>query len=470
MIPSKRSGKFAAVATQTFFAALLATGCSSNSIRTPSEPIRAQDLASNWQILPYHVAVIPLRAEEVQVQNAGADSTVQIDLTEGLGKRGPNDITQQVVEVLEGNIFSKVTVLPNPSWDLGPEYHDSYWAAAAIECGADLVMDFDSLVYSKGVKSKARPISYLLYFTGPLELLFPDRNYKTEQATLAVTLFDGTRLRMPVGVRNIEGLREVLQGEGMEKRAAQLRAFNLYGEAHKVRQFRLQPEPIALHYADRLPMGSSGILRFWKSMIIPSAWLEKSTPRVSEDLSERFAMGLANDLAREIVGGDHEFILTPDATLAGFRYDARGATIEITDDFLVFSDRIEVNQESGGIGDGKVLFDGAEYQLELLPEGRKPEEVARPGVAAFQLTPRTAQPTGQYDMRIYVPIAAGSDVVRVATIGKRTPAESIQLQLVDGARNDRSQSWTHVLAPAERKAAQKLSAVGAVRAINPSRL
>ena len=452
------------LATGVVLACVLSS-CGLTSIHTPSEVISARELSPNWQELPYHVAVIPLLKSEVNGHGDPDSDEVKIDFVSELGTGGAADITKRVADALKGNVFSKVTVLSPPGDDmqLGSEFHDAYWAAAALEAGADLLMDFESLNYQASLKTKANPWSFPLYLAGPVELFFPDRKYSAQETTLAVTLFNTERLEVPGNVRSVRGLIDALGGGPEapvgENLLSELGSFHLQNTPGKLRQFRLQPDSVDLHYADRLPEGSSGIWRFWKSMLIPSAFLERNTDRVGETLSERFALGMANDLARAIVEGDHEFILKPFTEATGYEYDPRGAQVSLSGDFLILNHFVQIDGSSGGLStESKVIFNGENYAMQAFGSSQSPQSVAGPGIAALRLIPLPEMGPNAHKMEIHIPIAAGGSQTWEAGFGPKAHTDSLQLQLIDGARSERIQSWTHLLNEKDQMAAK--SAVG----------
>ncbi|MEM9696657.1 MAG: hypothetical protein AAGA56_29215, partial [Myxococcota bacterium] len=101
-----------------------------------------EDLPTDWNALPYHVAVVPLQARDVEATGEGGDRDdaafrYEIPASVSDATTGDDVVTRSLRDVLDDQAFQTVTVLAPPS----PEDYalieegglDAYWLAAARE-------------------------------------------------------------------------------------------------------------------------------------------------------------------------------------------------------------------------------------------------------------------------------------------------------------------------------------------------
>lgn len=445
-------------------AALLAS-CASY---TTSRPVEIDDASDDWRRLPYHVALIPIHAGETARSNAGAERNGAPfaysfrDLAhDAEGGAGPVDpVTESLVRVLQANTFSSVTVLPPPTTDelalLGDAGIDAYWAAAAREAKADLLLDVDSFEYPIRPDSHSKWYSYVLFLTGPLELLFPDRTYQFDDMSLGVTLYEVSELGGPLFPSRNE-LVEVMRtrgeggdlGEARERAADAVTDYALGSEGGVLRQFRVRPEDIEFRFGDRLGRGmDSG--SFWTSLFVPSTLLEKNSEHFSDEVTEVASLTLAQDLAREIAEGDYEYIVRPRTAVGDLTFDAQGAS-------LVRSGRVPdaLELRAGirnpqNIGPPRLRIGAAEYDVRFVEDLTQfPISWADVEADLGPMTlPAYIEPTPEredgMDHQLIV-LVPGPDHVSVgdAALADGAPADVVQLFLTEGSGNrTRSQSWT----------------------------
>lgn len=450
----------------------LASCASYTTERTPE----LLDKPSDWEPLPYHVAVIPVDERDVVRTGdgegrSGAGFAFQfqdVDRAEGEAIGAADPITASLEEVLTANSFQQVTVLPRPTEAqyevLGDDGLASYWVAAAREAKADLLLSVDAFSYPEKPQSSAELLSFALFLAGPVELLFPDREYKLDGVTLEASLYDLQGLNAP-DFETIAMLMEHLEGDNsLEASAKAQRASNIQdfqfepvrGGAIQgtLREFIVSPPDIKFRFGDRLG-GGPGKLSFWTSIFIPSAWLQRGSDSFSERLTADTSLVLAQDLAREIVEGDFKYVVGR-SNRQGLVLDARHARLERmagTNEVLKLTAKIRASDQALAYPEVRILDQSYAIALDADQRtlgSRLAQEVksAAADGEVFGTIRDLAVPADGFEQELLLYLPAPMEVSLQRTgldpISDLVPIETIQLSLGEdlGSQGVRPKSWT----------------------------
>lgn len=430
-----------------------------------ARPMELSDKPEDWRALPYHVALVPVDAAEVNSMEVGADrKCAPFDYTFGGAHEAGGDlVTRTLRDVLAGDAFHRVTVLTPPTAAEYSQLEDgglaAYWLAAAREVNADLLLDVDSFSYPVKPRSKGELLSYALFLAGPVELLFPDREYKFDEVDLAVTLYDVAGLR-GVGVTSRDALMGLVEADASGEdeisevdrdRLRAARAFELGAAGGVLRQFRVSPADLKFRFGDRLGAGpSSG--SFWTSLIIPSALLQREAEDFSARLTNDATIALAQDLAREIIEGDFEYIVRPRAKQKGLLFDATSATLarsEEVEGFLELRAPVQLPttrdllEPNVRLGDRSWTIDLVRGEVADL--ATRARQAAQDGSALAIARPLGG--TGVYDQELLVLVPAESNLMQAsygADLSPAAPLDTFQIELTEdlATGGDAKQSWT----------------------------
>ncbi|QDV04589.1 hypothetical protein Poly30_00800 [Planctomycetes bacterium Poly30] len=482
--PSGSSRTKLSVASLAALAVLPLVSCVSY---TTERPLKLTGAPADWQPLPYHVAVIPMDESKVQVLPDGVDRQgapfafdfQPLGAASGQSRDEHSLLTLRLCEVLEANAFSTVKVLPRPTVE---EYEalssagllPSYWVAAAREARADLLLDVDSFSYPVKPESRANLLSFALFLAGPVELFFPDRSYSFEGVNLEASLYDIEGLEAPRYFSTAQLLRTLeLAGtdgeEGSVASDAIARASDFQFEPVQggtiqgtLRQFIVSPDPLEFRFGDRLGGGPSKPA-FWTSVLIPSAWLQQDSGAFSEKLTNDTAIALAQDLAREIVEGDHAYIVGRPSSASGLLFDAKTASLTRSESMDgVLELHANIRRPASAFDRPQVRVMGKTYSIDFRTGA--PALAPMPGPDLRSAVLASAQEgrvlgdlqavdglDGRYDQSITLYLPAPTEVgVRGAStslfpsLSPLVPLESVQLILGEdlGSRGFREKSWT----------------------------
>ncbi|MEM8711623.1 MAG: hypothetical protein AAGG01_11775 [Planctomycetota bacterium] len=435
------------------------------------------DKPADWEPLPYHVAVIPVAKGDVVRTDEGADRSgagfafqfQDVVRADGAADSVGDPITASLEQVLTANSFQEVTVLPRPTEAqyavLGEEGLASYWVAAAREAKADLLLSVDAFSYPEKPRSSAELLSFALFLAGPVELFFPDREYKLDGVRLDASLYDLQGLDAP-DFESIAKLMNHLDGGGeleataKAQRASNIRDFQfepVRGGAIQgtLRVFIVSPPDIKFRFGDRLG-GGPGKLSFWSSVLIPSAWLQRDSDSFSERLTADTSLVLAQDLAREIVEGDFEYIVGSRRNRQGLVLDARTARLERmegTNDVLKLTAKIRANDQELAYPEVRIM--DRMYAISLDADqrsvGSQLAQNVRSAAADGEVFGTIQTLAGVEDgfaqeLQLYLPAPKemGLRPVSDQGISELVPLESIQLSLGEdlGSQGVRPKSWT----------------------------
>ncbi len=453
---------------------LLAVLSSSCASYTTARSAKLDDVPDAWSRLPYHVAIIPANNSIVTGTDEGNDrngSPFQFEF-DGLTESGGDILTQSLSGTLSKNTFRKVTVLqpPTPSEYafLGDDLMPTYWVAAAREAQADLLLEVESFTHPVKPKSRAKPLSFLLYLFGPVELLFPDREYSFDGVNLAVSLYDMASVEAPAFssraalTQMVEStVRQTAEPE-QARTIDEAARFRLAGGAGTLRQFRLTPGDLSYRFGDRLGK-SAASASFWTSILIPSALLAKNSSSFSERVTRDAALALGHDLARDIVDGDFEYIVRPSGPRDGLLFDARDATLARSGAMKgVLELRARVRMPSASIDRPAVWVAGREYQIlfESSVGVGSLEPLVRSSIENGYAVGMTSPLAGEDEefrqlLTVYLPDPTALAVSGGGTLpasfpmaqieaADDAPIDVVQLRLGErlGALGNRARSWT----------------------------
>ncbi len=462
-------------------AAMAFSSCASY---TTDRPEKMVDMPADWQPLPYHVAVVPFDSSKVEALPDGKDRSgapFSFDFkplsADSEADRSDFDLlTERLEGVLETNAFRKVTVLPRPS---AVEYDalfaagllPSYWVAAAREAEADLLLDIDSFSYPVKPKSRAELLSFALFLAGPVELLFPDREYYFEGVNLEASLYDIEGLDAP-RYRDRRHLLKTVELAGSDAAdgavasdalatASDFQFEPIQGGAIQgtLRQFIVSPPSMKFRFGDRLG-GGPGRLSFWTSVFIPSAWLQRDSDAFAERLTDDTAIALAQDLAREIVEGDYAYIVGPARSATGLLFDAKTANLRASETMEgVLELTARIRRPATAFDRPQVRVMGRTYsiafQADPLPPGAALQKmvIQRAGdeTVLGSMVPVGDSSEGfDQAMTLYLPapMEVGAYSASFADLSPLVPIDSVQLSLGEdlGSRGFREKSWTFDLA------------------------
>ncbi|MEO1695803.1 MAG: hypothetical protein AAFU73_00820 [Planctomycetota bacterium] len=432
---------------------------------TTSRPVELPDMPDSWDPLPYHVAIVPLRGDEVRVVSTDdrSGASLDYDFADSISEIGHDPITINLRDALATNVFSYVTVLEAPDADvlqsLEPDELDAYWLAASQEVQADLILDVDSFVFETVPDSRSLPQSFFLFLTGPFELLFPDREYNFDGMTLGLSLYDVSRLAQHADFEASDRatLKGLLAGAGGDTDSAreddQVRGFRFADTNAVVREFRVQPNDLPVRFGDRLGKGPAS-LSFWKTLVWPSPWLETENPGFDERLSTDAALALAQDLAREVIEGDHDFIVFPSMNVAGLLLDSTSVEVENASDVRgAVVIRAPIRRPRGQWGESFIALGGMRYPVRVVERLSDASAIVRdqrlPAALVTEFASDNAASDLAHEIAIYVPNQLIQAVPSSASVGSDSVAAGsrIQLSLSEDVRGfDESQSWTFDLA------------------------
>ena len=479
-----RSPSTASIALPHWLALGAVMALSSCASYTTDRPEKLVNVPSDWQPLPYHVAVIPFDASKVKALADGSDRSgaafefefkpLAADSEED---RGDFDLlTERLQGVLGTNAFRKVTVLPRPS---AFEYEalfaagllPSYWVAAAREAEADLLLDIDSFSYPVKPRSRAELLSFALFLAGPVELLFPDREYYFDGVNLEASLYDIEGLDAPryrdrqhllgtVALASSDGDDGSVANDALAT-ASDFQFEPIQGGAIQgtLRQFIVSPPSMKFRFGDRLG-GGPGKLSFWTSIFIPSAWLQRGSSAFSERLTDDTAIALAQDLAREIVEGDYAYIVGPARSATGLLFDAKTASLEASPSMEgVLELKARIRRPATAFDRPQVRVMGRTYSIAFQPGVLTPNtslrtqvfERASADTVMASMTPATDSSEGfDQEMTLYLPSPkeVGVFSASFSELSPLVPLDSVQLSLGEdlGSRGFREKSWTFDLA------------------------
>lgn len=278
--------------------AALAVGCASRGIRD-QEP------------LPFHVAVVPVQVEKVELiqvdENKRAKVALEID-----GAR----LSQVMTEALDGKAFARASLMQLPDEAGAGAPPGDLWVAQARALGADLILETD-LEYDEDVSTEINDRFWLnlplFLLGGPATWFVNDRSY-------------GFQVQIRAYVYDVAAA--VRQGDVLDPDS---RVFFLDREVKEV----------SLDFLDRADGAGSYLL----SILIPSGFLAKNSKNVSEEL--------------ELAIGDQLSTSLNDAMR-----DRSPELIE-SDKLVAFHpEDLELRQE-----DGEYYLEG-EMVLDLRPESR----------------------------------------------------------------------------------------------------
>lgn len=462
-------------------AALLFSSCAAYTTKRPE---KLADMPVDWQPLPYHVAVVPFDSSKVEALPEGDDRSGAAFSFEFKPLAAASDedrgdfdlLTERLQGVLEANAFRKVTVLPRPT---ASEYEalfaagllPSYWVAAAREAEADLLLDVDSFSYPVKPKSSAELLSFALFLAGPVELLFPDREYELDGVNLEASLYDIEGLDAPRyrDRRHLLGTVELASSDGADgtvasdalATASDFQFEPIQGGAIQgtLRQFIVTPPSMKFRFGDRLG-GGPGRLSFWTSLFIPSAWLQRDSAAFAERLTDDTAIALAQDLAREIVEGDYAYIVGPVRSATGLLFDAKTATLNASESMKgVLELKARIRRPATAFDRPQVRVMGRTYsiafQTSTLAPGTSLQNTvlqrAEQDTVIASMRPVSNSRDG-FDQALTLYLPAPSEVgafsASFTELSPLVPLDSVQLSLGEdlGSRGFREKSWTFDLA------------------------
>jgi hypothetical protein len=312
--------------------ALVACGCASNR--------SAQEVEG---LLPFHVAVIPLGAEDVRT---GIDEVTEHDASEFEIELESGRISEAVQRSLDETLFTVATLLERPS-SPGDLADDEYWIEQAREIGADLLLECHALKYERWVTShKINLYSSslpLFLLGGPFVYFINDRAYAVD-ARVSVTLYDVNPILAavdePGAVAEID-------------RALMIQSFD--GRADDVR----------VNFLDRTDFDDLGA--YGASLVMPTGFLAKSNETVRAVVIDQAIESMGKNVADAI--SDHASeILEPDPRLARFFLDVKTIRTRRTAEGGVRFDAEVVLHRSKDVDalDSALLYvDGDAYEVDI---------------------------------------------------------------------------------------------------------
>ena len=246
--------------------------------------------------LPFHVAVVPLGAEDVtEVEPMGAPARASDETS----KRGSRDdltlrldadtISSEVARELDGEVFTLASLLEPPPD--GVDVDDTYWIEGAERAGADLLLYCERLHYVPSAST--RRINFLssslplFLLGGPFVYFIDDRDY-TVDAQLSARLIDLNRVGwdLPRAGERLELGRRVAHGT-----------------------FDARPDPVRLNFTQRVESGDLGA--WGASVVIPTGFLEIANATVEAAVTREASASLGRNLGHQIRGRARE-ILQPE--------------------------------------------------------------------------------------------------------------------------------------------------------------
>ena len=477
------SSPVAAIQPVRWLALCAAVALSSCASYTTDRPEKLVDAPADWEPLPYHVAVVPFDSSKVEALPDGAQrsgAAFAFDFkplgADSEEERGEFDLlTGRLQGVLETNAFRKVTVLPRPSVT---EYEalsaagllPSYWVAAAREAEADLLLDVDSFSYPVKPKSRAELLSFALFLAGPVELLFPDREYYFDGVNLEASLYDIEGLDAPryrdrqhllgtVALARSDAADGSIASDALAT-ASDFQFEPIQGGAIQgtLRQFIVSPPSMKFRFGDRLG-GGPGKLSFWTSIFIPSAWLQRDSSAFAGRLTDDTAIALAQDLAREIVEGDYAYIVGPARSATGLLFDAKTARLTESPSMEgVLELKARIRRPATAFDRPQVRVMGRTYAIAfqtapVSPNATFRNEIIRRAAEETVMGSMTSVTNAEgfdQEMTLYLPAPSEVGVYSAsfAELSPLVPLDSVQLSLGEdlGSRGFREKSWTFDLA------------------------
>lgn len=429
-----------------FALVLLLSGCRSSG-----------SAQSTVQVLPFHVAIappLPTAFENRTLTSELEDGEQQpflVDLEDFATSEDPQervDVAAAIAAQLEGELFSKVTVLPEAPDEASSQ---TWYVDQARACHADLLLTINELSFDALPETKGKPWNWLWYSLGPFVYAFDDRSYHLD-STIEVALYDLNQI-VAVGTERSE------DGQVVE-------ATFLLEPTDEMRRFRAESQWVSTKFHDRV---EGGTIDYAKSLLIPTSLLRKGGLQVRRKVARLTLASMADVLAQKITV-DAEFITRP----AG-----RDSSLQLAESGDVPRPRLARIDELDGPGTHVVLdtvvrqpsFSAdRDFEVARVKIGEQSFDLLAGSVGEFKssIEVEPGAPEGWVNKRIHlaVPIDA---TFSIGSSGKPEVDPTMQLTFVDQYGEGHASSWTfRVNERDERALIQAMEASKPIGPVQPS--